>query len=100
MAVREADPSVFPLAVQWFGRTVQAIVSGVVLALAAWVWSAEGRIKSIESVTGANVAAVASLQATTEALKEQGTDIRLIKQDISYLRTSVDEVKALVRGRR
>jgi hypothetical protein len=83
--------------VQQLQKLLLSIVSAVVLALLGWVWNAEGRITRMDAVIAVNAAEVSAVRATQEALKDQSTDIALIKQDVGYLRSTVDDVKALVK---
>jgi hypothetical protein len=78
-------------------KLLLGIVSAVVLALAGWVWNAEGRLTRIDAVIIANAADVASMRATQEGQRAQSTELALIKQELGYLRGDVADLKALMK---
>ncbi len=83
----------------WAARAAQGVVAAVVLALAGWVWTAESRFTRGETTIAMNIAKIAQLQTAYEALRDQTTDIALIKQDVGYLRATVDDLRRMLKDK-
>ena len=67
-----------------------ALLMGLVLAAGGWVWNAAVMSHRVETNTHENARA-------HPKILENHDDIRDLKKDVSYIRESVDEIKAEVK---
>lgn len=79
-----------------FWNVFAGVLATLLLASAGWAWNAEGRMRAFELQQNINTTILASHEAEIDALKEQGTDIKLIQKDLSNLAQRFDELKLLI----